>query len=243
MGQRTGGRHAGVRRLFIPLLAALSVVVLDPARAGAAVPGRYTLLTSGGAPFELQTTGNLISGPTDDAVFYLSTTGTGHARLPFPLRVYDQSYSEIAISTNGNIQLGVLPGIGTAGFANDCLPSATLTRPAIAVLWDDLLFNSDDPEFGFQQGVFTSTTGTAPYRRFVVSWQGLAVITGQPVLAQAVFDEGSPAVMFVYGAPGGDSATVGVQDPQRRAATQWTCASGIDSSVSDGLRLRFEYTP
>jgi hypothetical protein len=242
MGQGTGGSHPAVRHVLVPLLAALSVLVLTPARAGATGPGRSTLVTSGGAPFEVLSTGNLASGPLDDGLYYLSTTSAAPLQLPFPLRLYDQTFSDIAISTNGTIQLGVRPHLGTASFANDCLPSPTMTAPALAVLWDDLFFNPADSEFGFPQGVFISTTGTAPFRRFVVSWQGLAVITGDPVLAQAVFDEGSPSVMFVYGSPGGGSATVGVQARLRLAATQWTCDNDTDSSVSDGLRLRFDYS-
>jgi hypothetical protein len=48
--------------------------------------------------------------------------------------------------------------------------------------------------------------------------------------------------MFVYGSEGGGSATVGLQSRQRLTATQWTCTNEVDSSVSEGLRLRFEHS-
>src|SRR5690348_7097627 len=164
----------GVRLSFRSLLVAAVVVVLTATQADAATTGHYNFAAQGGQSFTFLTSNNLVPPNTtaDDVLYYLSTTGSGIHRLPFPLHLYNQVYQNIAVSTNGNVQPGQVSPGGTAAFSNTCLPSATFGKPAVLPFWDDLFFDSGDTSHGFMEGVFVRTSGSAPHRRFLISWQG-----------------------------------------------------------------------
>jgi hypothetical protein len=245
MRQRTLRR--GTRLGFRSLLVAAAVVVLTATQASAATVGHYNFAASGGASFSFLTSNNLVSGQDDDQLFYLSTTGSGIHRLPFPLHLYNQNYLNIAISSNGNIQPGVPNGGGVSGFfdyTNSCLPDSHHGKPLVAVFWDDLFFDSNDTSHGFMEGVFVRTSGTAPHRKFLISWQGhFFSASSSLVLAQVLFTEGSQNVQFVYGLngsttnpqSGGSSATIGIQSKQQLSFTQWSCNQA--NAVFSGLKL------
>jgi hypothetical protein len=225
---------------FLAMLAVAGAITAAWAAPAAAayVPGHYSVSANGGATFGLQTSHNLVSGQVDDQLFYLQTTGTGLSHLPFPIQFYNKSYARIAISSNGNIQLGVAPGGGSAAFTNDCLATTTFPRATVMPYWDDLFFDSNDTSHGFTEGIFVKTKGSAPNRKFIVSWQGHEFGgTGALVLANALFKEGSQTITFTYGLNGGASATVGVQAHDQLASTQWTCNSGSTTAVISGMKL------
>jgi len=223
----------------------LAVLVLAAATASASAapppPGHYSISATGGATFQFFSANNLVSGTADDVIYYLSTTGSGLTRLPFPIRAYNHGYQKMGISTNGNVQLGASPTVpGSTAFTNDCLPTSSFSKTAIMPFWDDLFFDSNDTSHGFMEGVFLKTNGSAPHRTFIVSWQGHRFNdAGGLVLAQAIFREGSQTITFVYGLNGGASATVGVQFANQGSSTQWTCNSGSGTSVTSGMRLTF----
>ena len=80
--------------------------------------------------------------------------------LPFPFTLYDQSFTSINLSSNGNAQFVTID----TTFSNQCLPWLTHNY-TIYPYWDDLyLVNS-----GF--GIFTSISGTAPNRIFNIEWR------------------------------------------------------------------------
>jgi hypothetical protein len=214
-------------------VALLLVFTAEPA--SAVGPGFYTIASTNGATFSQLASGNLVSGVADDVIYHLSTTGTGLHRLPFALHLYNQTYVNLAVSTNGNVQPGTTGG--NAAFTNTCLPTATFGQPAVMPFWDDLFFNSNDTSHGFTEGVFVRTSGTAPHRRFLVSWQGhLFSDAGSQVMAQVIFQEGLQTVIYVYGRNGGGSATIGIQSKQQLSSTQYTCNSGANA-VAAGQKL------
>lgn len=226
-------------------LAALAAILGLMALPGsaAAAPGNYTINAGNGATFSLLTTHNLVSGTADDQLFYLSTTAPALQGLPFPIKAYNHTYRKVAVSTNGNIQLGVASGGGTAAFSNNCLPTTTFPTATIMPYWDDLFFDSNDTSHGFVEGVFRQKMGQAPHRTFTVSWQGHEFSdAGRLVFAQVIFTEGSQKITFVYGRDGGASATVGVQAPQQQTSAQWTCNSGSTTAVTSGRRLVFVHS-
>ena len=237
----------GVRLSFRSLLVAVAAVLLTATQADAVTPGQYNFAASGGASFTFLTSGNLVPPNTtaDDILYYLSTTGSGIHRLPFALHLYNQSYTNIAVSTNGNVQPGVTSPGGNSTFSNDCLPTAQFGRPAVLPFWDDLFFDSGDTSHGFMEGVFVRTSGSAPHRKFLVSWQGhFFSASSDLVLAQVVFTEGSQTVRYIYGLgssnnthpnSGGASATIGIQSKQQLSATQWSC--NTPNAVFSGLKL------
>src|SRR3954469_2987081 len=115
----------GARLSFRSVLVAGAIVVLTATQANAVAPGHYTINATGGATFAQLNSNNLAPGPVDDQLFYLSTTGSGLHRLPFALHLYNQTYTNAAVSSNGNVQPGQVSPGGTAAFSNNCLPSGT----------------------------------------------------------------------------------------------------------------------
>jgi hypothetical protein len=137
-------------------------------------------------------------------VLYLSTTGTGLHKLPFALQLYNRSYTNIAIGSNGNIQ----PGVTSPGGAPNpngpvsCNFPVPLTgnRPVVLVFWAPLSYDTASTFLGYPQGVFVRTTGASPHRTFTVSWQARDLDqNGGAVLAQVAFTEGSQTVNYIYG--------------------------------------------
>lgn len=228
-----GRTHAASSGLVGVAVALLMVFTAGPA--SAVSPGFYTIASTNGATFSQLASGNLVSGVADDVIYHLSTTGTGVHRLPFSLHLYNQTYVNLAVSTNGNVQPGTT--VGNSAFSNNCLPSTTFGQPVIMPFWDDLYFDSTDTSHGFTEGVFVRTSGTAPHRKFLVSWQGHRFNdAGTLVMAQVIFQEGLQTVIFVYGRNGGDSATIGIQSKQQLSSTQYTCNSGAPA-VAAGQKL------
>jgi hypothetical protein len=242
MRQRTIRR--GARLSVRGLLVAAAIVVLTATQADAFSPGTYSISHSSGATFALLSSNNLVSGAADDVLYYLSTTSTGIHKLPFALHLYNQTYPNIGIDTNGNVRPGLPAGSGSSVYNNDCLTTMQVGRPLVAVFWDDLAFDSNDTSHGFTEGVFVRTTGTAPHRNFTVSWQGhLFTInnTNPLVLAQVIFHEGSQTVNYVYGLNGGSGATIGIQSKQQLSSTQFEC-NGVPTTVTSGEKLTLTHS-
>ena len=110
------------------------------------------------------------NGPSGDDV-------TAAAALPFAFTYYGTSYTSVNISTNGNIQFGS----NDPAYIAAPIPTAGGPENYIALSWNDW-----QPAAG-QITYFTS--GTAPNRRFVVSYNNVpayggsgGVLTGQIVL-------------------------------------------------------------
>ena len=122
--------------------------------------------------------------------------------LPFSYSLYDQTFTSINLSSNGNAQFTT----SDATFTNQCLPWTTHNY-SIYPYWDDLyLVNS-----GF--GIFTSVSGTAPNRIFNIEWRAQYF----PGSGSAGFElrlyEGQTRFDVIYGTVtgGNTSATAGVQ--------------------------------
>src|SRR3954471_16772748 len=122
--------------------------------------------------------------------------------LPFAYTLYDQSFTSINLSSNGNAQFVTTD----TTFTNVCLPWAAHNY-TIFPYWDDLyLVNS-----GF--GIFTSVSGTAPNRIFNIEWRAQYF----PGSGNANFElrlyEGQSRFDVIYGSvdSGNTSATAGVQ--------------------------------
>ena len=218
-----------------------AVVTLTATAASAATgPGFYALEGVNGAAFQVLSspTRDLVNSDADDNLYFLSTTGTGIKRLPFALHAYNQTYQNVVVDSNGLLELGVAANTTQRSQdVNQCLPTAVFGHPIVAPYWDDLDFRTADTSHGFPDGIFTKTSGTAPHRTFLVSWQGEELSTKRSVLAQVAFHEGSQNLSFSYGTDGGASATIGIQSKQALSSDQWACNSGSNTSVTDGLRI------
>jgi hypothetical protein len=236
-----------VRQLALAPLAVCAAGLAINASPALAAQGSYSVTQQDGAPFSLLSTNDLVpeTGSTDDALFRVQTNGVGAHKLPFQVSVYGLSYRAMTVSSNGNIQFGVCCSGGTNEWNNSALPSATFTRPAFAVFWDDLYFTPSDTSHPFREGIFTRTTGVAPHRQFIISWQGHSYSSESYfVLAQAVFTERSSTVKFRYGASDvqgsfAPSETIGVQGSGGTVAPRTQVAF---NSVFAATNLGRQYT-
>ena len=143
--------------------------------------------------------------------------------LPFPYTLYDQSFTSINLSSNGNAQFTTTD----ATFTNICLPWLTHNY-TIYPYWDDLyLVNS-----GF--GIFTSVSGTAPNRIFNIEWRAQYF----PGSGSAGFElrlyQGQLRFDVIYGTVtnGNTSATAGVQR-DNTFFTQYFC-NGSGGAATGG---------
>ena len=165
--------------------------------------------------------GSIVPGTTDIGNHGDDTVTT--IALPFAYTLYDQSFTSINLSSNGNAQFTT----SATDFTNQCLPWLTHNY-TIYPYWDDLyLVNS-----GF--GIFTSISGTAPNRIFNIEWRAQYF----PGSGSAGFElrlyEGQTRFDVIYGAVdnGNTSATAGVQKNDT-VFTQYFC-NGTGGAATGG---------
>ena len=208
--------------------AATATMVFAPSATAGAVFHTYTIKRSA-AEYLIGKAPNLFPGGADDGVVSLA--------LPFPVSIYGVNHSSVWVSSNGNLQFG---SQASAGYANGCLPTSSLASPTLAPYWDDLVLR---PNPGSPDGVFTVTTGSAPNRKFAISWRGVDYATqSSAVRFEVVFSEGKPFFDFVYADGDGFSSTIGVQKSASGPDTQFLCNPGTHNVVTPGERLRFTYS-
>ncbi|MEO8288428.1 MAG: S-layer homology domain-containing protein [Chloroflexota bacterium] len=124
--------------------------------------------------------------------------------LPFPVKLYDQTFTAVNLSSNGVL------GFGSSNFAfgNAALPVPVYTY-AIAGFWDDLTTNSGG------DGVYSTTVGTAPNRALYIEYRAKSLdVSAAPVNFEFVLHEGSANFEVIYGAAvagNGTTATSGVE--------------------------------
>ena len=135
-------------------------------------------------------------------------------------------------SSNGNIQFTT----SSTSLSNVCLPSATMGRMA-AAYWDDLLMTTTG------DGIYTTTTGTAPNRQFIVEYRAHYYATPTVVANfETIFSEATGQISFVYGTIGNDatsSATIGLQGSATGPRREFSC--NTNGTLPSGRRI--DYNP
>src|SRR3954471_1703915 len=169
-----------------------------------------------------QITDTIVPGTTDIGNHGDDTVTT--IALPFAFTLYDQSFTSVNLSSNGNAQFTTTD----TAFTNQCLPWSDHNY-TIFPYWDDLyLVNS-----GF--GIFTSVSGTAPNRIFNIEWRAQYF----PGSGNANFElrlyEGQTRFDVIYGQvdSGNTSATAGVQKNTAPNFTQYFC-NGSGGAATGG---------
>src|SRR5437660_179491 len=158
-----------------------------------------------------QITASIVPGTTDTGNHGDDTVVT--IPLPFSYALYDQTFTSINLSSNGNAQFTTTD----TTFTNQCLPW-TSHNYTIYPYWDDLyLVNS-----GF--GIFTSVSGTAPNRIFNIEWRSQYFPGNGSANFELRLYEGQTRFDVIYGTVtnGNTSATAGVQK-NNTAFDQYFC--------------------
>jgi len=109
-----------------------------------------------------------IGNHTDDGDTFLS--------LPFSFQVYNQTYNDVNVSSNGRLDF-VTPN-EPGGFETYCLPPPFCNIGSydftIFGLWEDMRTDAQPGCASFpggKCGIFTSVTGSAPNRIFNIEWR------------------------------------------------------------------------
>lgn len=132
------------------------LLTLASAQMVCAASPNYTVTTSSGAAIVPGTTD--IGNHDDDLVTNVA--------LPFPAFFYDQLFTSVNVSSNGNLQFN-----SANTRTNDCVPIDPNSNvfDVIAPGWTDLRTDGSNSEAA-TNGIYTSVSGTAPNRIFNIEW-------------------------------------------------------------------------
>lgn len=174
---------------------------------------------------------------TTDIVLY-EDDGIDVVALPFPFVFYGTTYTEISISSNGNLQFGSQNG----AYANDCISEGPIPAMGdmIAPFWDDL-------DARLAGTIDIDTVGTAPNRIFIVEWDQVPYF-GNELTETVTFEvqlfEETNDILFLYedvsllNSNNGRSATVGLQSANQGLSLQYSCNQ---AALSDAVRLAIRH--
>jgi hypothetical protein len=152
--------------------------------------------------------------------------------LPFPFFFYDQNapHSTAWVDANGYLAFEN-PG-GRHPNGSTTIPNAATPNAVVAPFWDDLVVDAS-------ASVLTATTGSAPFRQFIVEWRDVhrAGNTAERITFQAILDE-SGVIFFNYSGldttsdtERGSEAAVGIESPGGMVGLQY---SFLDPVLANG---------
>ena len=165
-----------------------------------------------------------ISNGTEPIV--AGTTDTGNhcddcdtvVALPFSFQLYNQTFSSVNVNSNGRLDFVTVNEPG--GFTTSCLPAPPNVGPyafTIFGLWHDLRTDtglSGCSTWANGCGIFTSVSGTAPFRIFNIEWHAVRFANNaQTANFQVRLFETTGPFVVIYGTSTGitGSDTAGVQ--------------------------------
>jgi hypothetical protein len=147
-------------------------------------------------------------------------------RLPFPVQLYDQSFSQVTVGSNGTIGFTANGNPAT----NTCLPNATFNY-GLLPYWDDLTTAGTNGE-----GIYTSVSGQTPNRMLHIEWRARRVADGANMHFEVRLLERQNTINIVYGEidTTGQSATIGLQKGTGSAYQQLLCQVQPGASAAGG---------
>ena len=184
--------------------------------------GQYTITQIGGS---------IVPGTTD--IGNHTDDGTTFISLPFTYQLYDQTFTSVNLSSNGNAQFTTTD----FAFTNVCLPWTThnyTIYPYWADQRTDLGLSGCAGFPGGNCGIFTSTSGTAPNRIFNIEFRTVYFSNNaQTANYELRLYEGQGRFDVIYGtvAQGNTSATAGVQKNDT-TFTQYFCNGSGGAAIS-----------
>jgi len=177
---------------------------------------------------DIQATGTEITfSDTDDGISDPIDPG-------FPVKYYGSTYSEIYVSVNGFLSVGIVPQSGTQ---NAHFPSQMQPDNLIGVFWDDLVLYTGDGDV--QGRVYYATGGVAPNRYLVIEWANVKRYgdSGPQLTFEAVLYENGD-IHLNYFTLNGDltGAAVGIEDMDGVDGVEYIYREpGLSSSFSVGF--------
>jgi hypothetical protein len=185
--------------------------------------------------------GSVVPGDTD--IGNHGDDVTTPISLPFSWRYYGTLYDTAYVCSNGWVSF--YSGSGN-GWVNSCLPQ-TLTvaanncvpGPAIFPYWDDLRTDM------LGGGVYTSVTGMAPHRVFIIEWRAVYYQDNTvPCNFEVRLYEESNRFDVVYGTMGvgGSGGTLGCQQNTGvgSRATQYQCSTTNFNGPAAGTVVSYD---
>ncbi|MBI5660291.1 MAG: PEP-CTERM sorting domain-containing protein [Nitrosomonadales bacterium] len=209
--------------LAFSLAAALSGLS-SAAHAAIVTGGGYTATDS--TPFQWEELGTPSKTPVAGATRVLGNhddSATGLINLGFNFSFFNQTYSQVQITSNGLLTFGGTTTNNSNMDLGQALPFSTM--PMIAVAWDDWTTT-----YSGTDGVYYKTQGAPGSQSFTVEWRNTKKYdtasnsNSSPVSFEAVLYEGSNSIDFRYidmetggslvnpDASLGATATVGIRD-------------------------------
>jgi len=147
--------------------------------------------------------------------------------FPFPFTIYGTTFTSGFVGSNGQIEFGQ----NTGGF-NFTLPNASF-----GIL---LCIFQKDQTTTAPRGIFTTTTGTAPNRIFIVEWRNQQFADGLFSNYEVKFFEGSDTFEFLYTTSTSTAtACIGIQSAAGGKSTIFSNSTAIPAA---GTRLIFTPT-
>ncbi|HMA35388.1 MAG TPA: M14 family zinc carboxypeptidase [Chloroflexia bacterium] len=197
-----------------------------------AVPSATPTLCAANSNYTYQTAtaATIVPGSTDTGSHCDDCLTT--ITLPFPVTLYDQSFTNANVDSNGTLQLVA----GSSNYQNACLPASGATY-TIYGHWDDLCTGACGSSSCTGCGVFTSMSGSAPNRILNVEWRAVLYSGGGAVNFEVRLYESTPSFDLIYGnvSGSGGSATTGVQKDDTHY-TQFSCGTAV---LTPGLRVSY----
>ena len=217
---------------FVLIWRARSQGVFGPAVDLCPGPDRYGYICEGGAAYAPIDAADATGLLADDAVITLD--------LPFPFTFYGATYTDVKVSTNGNLQFTTdnpLP-------RPDCLAPAAGMGDLIAPYWADL-------DLTAHGALETAVMGEAPARVFVVEWDDVPLYgtdSGDRVTFEVQLFETSNDIVFLYedpttaGGGNGGAAVAGIQSERQDLSLTYSCRQPV-LPAPGGLRLAHPAEP
>ncbi len=146
--------------------------------------------------------------------------------LPFTFIFFGTAYSTVNISSNGNIHFGT----ASVAYNNAKIPNTALPNAMLAPFWDDLY----PPTGG---AIYTTVSGTAPNRIWVIEWRGIphTISTTDGVTFEIQLEESTNQIWFLYQDTifsdtrfdNGLSATCGIENTDGSAGNQYSYNTAV----------------
>lgn len=193
-----------------------------------------------------EVSGKYVERSSAGSTYRLSDDSNVSVNLPFGFFYYGRTFNRIYIHSNGYAQLTDTTPSGS-DFSNESFPPTdSRTDGILAPLWDDL----DPANAGTVSVVASFTTGTAPNRKFIASWEAMERFSGAGAYwFQVQLDEGTGRITFAYKAENSPSTwtnlsySIGIEEPDLGSTSKRrfvTPSNGTGNSGHPGTDYQFD---